>query len=86
MAKARFFRGDYTLALEDLKRAGDIKKRKIICYFFIYKHIFERTVKISEENHPDSWAQTKILRYLRAQGLQRIIFEYDLRGKYITNI
>ena len=30
MAKARFFRGDYTLALEDLKRVGDIKKRKII--------------------------------------------------------
>ena len=30
MAKARFFRGDYTLALEDLKKVGDIKKRKII--------------------------------------------------------
>ena len=30
MAKARFFRGDYTLALEDLKRVRDIKKRKII--------------------------------------------------------
>ena len=30
MAKARYFRGDYTLAIEDLKRVGDIKKRKII--------------------------------------------------------